>query len=77
MGPLLLGPLGALPENVETTLTAPDTVLPETETPVVPVSAMLSVGSDDAAPAPGANASAAVTAITPAAAISDENRFDI
>ena len=49
VGPLALGPLGAVPVNVETTLTAPDTSLPDTDTPVVPLSAMLSVGSVDAA----------------------------
>ena len=80
VGPLLLGPLGALPLNVETTLTAPDTSLPDTETPVVPVSAMFSVGNElavPAAPAPPASTSAPVAATAPAVAISDVNRFDM
>ena len=79
MGPLLFGPLGALPLKVETTLTAPDTSLPDTDTPFVPVSAMFSVGSElvPAAPAPPASNSAPVTASAVAVAISDVNRFDM
>jgi len=80
VGPLALGPLGAVPVNVETTLTAPDTSLPDTVTPFTPLSAMFSVGSElvlPAALAPRASASAPVTASAPAVAISDANRFDM
>src|SRR6476646_10377939 len=38
-------PRGSLPLNVEVTLTAPDLMLPETETPFAPLSAMFNVGS--------------------------------
>ena len=56
-----------LPENVVTTLTAPDgTVFSETDTPVLPVSAMCSVGID----APGAP-DATPLAATTAAAVAD------
>jgi hypothetical protein len=77
---LLFGPVGALPLNVETTFTAPDTSLPDTDTPVVPVSAMFSVGSELvlAAPlAPPASISKPLTVSALAAAISDDNRFDM
>jgi len=58
-------PRGSVPLNVETTLTAPDTMLPETETPFAPVSATFNVGSAvrtaPALPAPARPSAAANT----------------
>src|SRR6185437_9584453 len=76
-GPLELWPDGALPVNVETMLTAPDTVLPETLTPVVPVRATLIVGSDDAPLAIGVIASATALPAAATAATIIVNRCDM
>src|SRR5262249_39410636 len=63
-------------------LTAPDTVLPETDTPFLPVSETLMLGRLDAADAPGSAVAAALlrTSAAPppnmlATASSDANRF--
>ena len=54
----LFGPPGTLPANVAVTLTAPETSVPETVTPLTPLSATVIVGSAPAAAAVPANPSA-------------------
>jgi hypothetical protein len=66
----------ALPLNLDVMLTAPDTVLPDTAIPVLPVTATLSVGNPDAALAPVTPASAITQAATTLdTTIEDPSRF--
>src|SRR6202042_1736163 len=71
------GPEGERPLNVESTLTAPDTVLPEIDTPCAPWSATVSVGSEPAAPAAAGIMRAPRPARTQAAPVSHLNRLNI
>ena len=63
--------------NVAVPVTAPETSLPETETPLMPVSATVNLGSEPIAPAVPGRMNAPAVASRPVVAMSAANRLVI